>query len=232
MRSLQLLWHDFIDLIFPQACLACGGVLVESERLICTGCLISIPKTNSHQQAVPSLSNKFAGKIPIEQVFSYFTFEKSSRVQNLLHHLKYKNQPELGVLLGKSYGTNLREIGLHGKLDLIVSVPLHKDKQKQRGYNQSDCFAEGLSEALAVPWSGVALRRVVKTDTQTKKNRTERWQNVGGVFEIGHPNNVAGKRVALVDDVMTTGATIESAAITLLNAGCREVSVITIAAAM
>ena len=232
MKHLLSFWRDFIDLLFPRVCLACAGELVESEELVCTGCWATIPKTQSHVHALPALHAKFVGRVAVKQVFSYLSFEKSSRVQSLLHELKYRNQTELGILLGKFYGTDLRQIGFQDQLDLILSVPLHPKKHKQRGYNQSDLFAEGLSAALSVPWSGVALQRATYTTTQTNKNRAERWQNVTGVFVVPNAANVAGKRVALVDDVMTTGATIESAVVTLLNAGCREVSVITIAAVM
>ena len=140
-------------------------------------------------------------------------------------------EEEVGLVLGRWYGTELADYGLAADFELIVPVPLHPRKLAQRGFNQSDTFAEGLALGLAVPWSAGALRRTAHTDSQTRKNRAERWQNVATVFEAADPVAVAGKKVLIVDDVLTTGATLEACALVLLAAGCAEVSIATIACA-
>jgi ComF family protein len=147
-----------------------------------------------------------------------------------LHELKYRNKPEVGKYLGKIYGVDLKAGGFDKKIDLIIGVPLHPTKLKQRGYNQSDCIAEGLSEALEVPFETNAVKRLIHTASQTKKSRIERFQNVENIFEVIDFEMIKNKRIAIVDDVLTTGSTLESLGITLLNAEAKEISIVTIAA--
>lgn len=149
----------------------------------------------------------------------------------MLHHLKYKGHQEIGEILGSWYGSQLKEHEYDKQLDLIVPVPLHSHKLKIRGYNQSDSFANGLAQGLQIPWSAHALLRISDSATQTKKTRLERWQNVGEIFKVAEPGIILNKRILLVDDVMTTGATLEACALVLLGAGAESVSVAAIAAA-
>ncbi|MEZ4903561.1 MAG: ComF family protein [Spirosomataceae bacterium] len=171
------------------------------------------------------------GKVPVKAVLTFLKFEKKGKVQRLLHQLKYNNRSDVGQTLGRLYGAELKQTMLHEQLDILLSVPLHPRKLAQRGYNQSDTFAKGLSDSLGVDWSGQMLQRVKFTSTQTQKSRFERFENVAGIFELTQIEKIKGKRIALVDDVLTTGATLESAIATLLENGAKEVSVITIAAA-
>jgi ComF family protein len=182
-------------------------------------------------EQVDSISKKFWGKIPVSNVITYLKFAKKSKVQKLIHELKYRNKPEVGVFLGKLYGTDLKAAGFEKKIDLIIGVPLHPTKLLQRGYNQADSIAEGISMALDVPFDTKAVRRVIYTNTQTKKTRIERFQNVENIFEVTDAEKIKDKRIAIVDDILTTGSTIESLAAILLNEGCKEVSIVTIAAA-
>lgn len=223
--------NHLIDIIYPKTCEACREPLLGGEKLICTQCLISLPRTNSHVESDNLIERRFWGKTDISYVVSYLRFSKKSKVQRLLHQLKYKNKPELGVLLGELYGRDLKATAFDKNIDFIIGVPLHKEKEKQRGYNQADCIAQGLSKALEVPYSTSLARKVIRTDTQTKKSRFERYMNVKDAFEISDKEKVKDKRIAIVDDVLTTGSTIESFARTLLESGCAEVSVITIAIA-
>jgi ComF family protein len=158
-----------------------------------------------------------------------FKFVKGSRVQHLLHALKYKNQPELGVALGKMYGNDLLHAGYKGRFDLIVPVPLHSSRRRKRGYNQSEEFGKGLAEVLGVPCSDHVMERLVSTDTQTRRSRLNRWQNVSHVFRVTNTAAIAGKRILLVDDVVTTGATLEACGRALIDAGCMELSIACIA---
>lgn len=224
-------FKHFLDIIYPRTCEACGEALLGGENLICTNCMIDLPRTNSHIQRLDKVSNRFWGKIPVTDTITFMKFSKKGKVQKLLHELKYRNKPEVGKYLGKIYGVDLKAVGFEKKVDLIIGVPLHPTKFIQRGYNQADCIAEGLSEALNVPYETSAVKRLTHTSTQTKKSRIERFQNVENIFEVIDAEKIKNKRIAIVDDVLTTGSTIESLGITLLNAEAKEISVITIAAA-
>ncbi len=223
--------NHLVDIIYPKTCDACGEPLLGGEKLICTQCLVSLPRTNTHLQPDELIERRFWGKITVSHTIAYLRFSKKSKVQHLLHQLKYKNKPELGILLGELYGQDLKAAGFAKNIDLIIGIPLHIQKEKQRGYNQANCIAEGLSKALDVPYDATIARKVVNTETQTKKSRFERFMNVRDAFEITDKEKLKGMRIAIVDDVLTTGSTIESFATTLLESGCSEISVITIAIA-
>ncbi|CAH0996899.1 hypothetical protein EMA8858_03034 [Emticicia aquatica] len=221
----------FLDIIYPRCCEACGDTLLGGENLICIKCIVDLPRTNSHIESLEQISNRFWGKLLVSNTLTFMKFSQKGKVQKLLHELKYRNKPEVGRLLGKLYGVDLKTVGFENKIDVLIGVPLHESKQKQRGYNQADCIAEGLSVALNRPFECKAIKRNIHTDTQTKKSRYERFQNVENIFEVVDKDKIVGKRVAIVDDVLTTGATIESFGKTLLNAGAKDISIITIAAA-
>ncbi|MFT2009695.1 ComF family protein [Pontibacter sp. 13R65] len=228
------MWHDLLSLLFPRICHACKGVLTRGEKFICTDCNVRLPYTAYHLYggtAENALLKRFWGKVPVRFAFAYLHFMAKGRVQRLLHELKYRGAQELGDHLGYRYGSLLSDHQYREQLDLVLPVPLHHSKLCKRGYNQSDSFAQGLARAMQLPWSQQVLERTVHTATQTKKGRLERWQNVENIFMVREPALVQGKRILLVDDVMTTGATLEACALALLAAGCEEVSVATIAAA-
>jgi len=160
-----------------------------------------------------------------------FKFNKSGRVQHLLHEFKYKNHPEIGIVLGRVYAAKLIEINLNNAFDMIIPVPLHPLRKRKRGYNQSAKFAEGLSEKLNIPFSDDLMIRKMSTETQTRKTKLNRWENMSGVFGLNKPQIIQGKRILLVDDVITTGSTVEACAHVLLNEGCPELSIACIAEA-
>lgn len=222
--------RDFVALFFPRCCTGCQGALVRGEELICTNCMLELPRSYYHLEKENPFYNKFRGRLPVSQVITLFKFVKGSRVQHLLHALKYKNQPELGVALGRMYGNDLAKAGFTGKFDLIISVPLHSSRRRKRGYNQSEEFGKGLSEALGVPCRDNLMERVVSTNTQTRKLRLSRWQNVSNVFRVTQPVEIDNRKILLVDDVVTTGATLEACGQALVDAGCRELSIACIAA--
>lgn len=231
-RFTHTLVSDFTDLVFPALCLGCSRSLSANEKILCIGCRLNLPETKQHCEPYDqNLLNKFAGKVPIAFLASFVYFKKGSVVQKLIHQIKYKGQKEAAKELAAWYGYQLKtESSLITDVDLIVGVPLHKSRLNQRGYNQADWIAEGLSEALAIPTRTDVLIRKRFNSSQTRKNRMERWENVKTVFEVPHHREVTGKNIVIVDDVLTTGATIEACAIELLNAGCRSVGVLTIAA--
>lgn len=221
--------NDFVALFFPRFCRGCEEALVRGEDLICTKCLLELPRSNYHLERENPFYNKFKGRLPVMEVMTLFKFVKGSRVQHLLHAIKYRNLPELGVSLGRMYGHDLLGANYKDRFDIIVPVPLHKAKKRRRGYNQSEEFGKGLAEVLEIPCSDKIMERSVMTDTQTRKSKLNRWENVSEVFLVVNPGAVAGKRILLVDDVVTTGATLEACGVALLEAGCKELSIACIA---
>jgi ComF family protein len=225
---------DFVSLFFPSHCPACGDALVKGEEFVCTGCMLELPQTDHHLEPENDLFRRLSFRIPVRYAMALFRFSKSGRVQQLLHALKYRNHPEIGNALGRFYGLKILETGFFSDEDEIIPVPLHLARLRRRGYNQSARFASGLSDALGIPCAdGVLLRKKV-TESQTAKTKLSRWENMRGVFSLAEDSDAAhsvvGKRVILVDDVITTGATLEACAEVLVSGGCQELSIVCIAA--
>jgi ComF family protein len=223
--------RDFISLFFPRCCLACSESLVRGEEILCTNCLLELPRTNYHLQKGNPIEEKLFGRIPVKHAWAFLKFKKRGTVQHLLHQLKYNNHPEVGIALGKVFGKALADSGFDQSFELIVPVPLHWSRLRKRGYNQSSKFAEGLSSSLKIPWDESITIRRERTATQTKKSRMQRWENVKDVFTISQNDKILGKRILLVDDVITTGATLEACGQHLIAAGCAQLSVAVIAEA-
>lgn len=222
-------WNDFISLFFPVICLSCGKSLFRNEDSICTHCLYHLPRTDFHLNNDNPVAKIFWGRVQIEAATSFFTFSKRSNVQQLIHQLKYKGQKQVGVSIGNWYGHELRKSSVFPKVDLIIPVPLHKKKLKKRGYNQSACFAEGLASGMHIPTDPGILFRSSSSETQTKKSRFFRWKNVEQLFYVKNEQLLRHKHVLLVDDVVTTGATLEACAQALLKVEGVKVSIATIA---
>ncbi|AHM61233.1 amidophosphoribosyltransferase [Flammeovirgaceae bacterium 311] len=225
--------HHFWNLIFPRTCIVCSErVLVQGEENICTYCRARLPQTDHYLYPASNvLYQQLVVHLPLKYAFAYLIFTKSGRTQQLLHHLKYRNMPELGEELGRWYGAVLAEGAFQQHFDAVVPIPLHKDKLRKRGYNQSYHFALGLGVSLGLPvWAEVVVRKSA-SETQTRKSRLKRWQNVAEIFEVVEAEKVAGSRLLLVDDVITTGATVVSCAEALQAAGCSEISFAALATA-
>jgi ComF family protein len=237
MQAFQKIWDDFLSLFYPDLCLACQQVLVGSEKVLCTACLYELPLTGyalTPQQN--EVCSKFWGKVQVEYGLAYLYFRKATKVQRLMFALKYQGQPEIGSLLGELFGRELQragfeKAGLRGTFDYILPIPLHPRKQAKRGYNQSAYFAQGLSQGLQVEMRSDILVRKIETQTQTRKDRLARFENMKSVFAIENKESIEGKHLLLVDDVITTGATLESALTLLLAQGAAKVSVAAIAVA-
>lgn len=209
--------HDIVSLFFPRVCPGCGNLLYKNEEVLCLRCLANLPKTNFHLIRENAVEEIFWGRIKINHAVSFLYFAKDGLTQNIIHNLKYKGNQQIGVLMGTLYGQELKTAGIFDDLDVIIPVPLHWKKLKKRGFNQSEFFGKGLSTSLRVPQRPDLLARKVNTATQTKKTRAERLDNVSGVFEVTDKAFLENKHVLIVDDVITTGATLEATATTLLE---------------
>ena len=224
---------DFGAVVYPDYCPSCISYLEKNEDFICTKCKVKLPKTGSH---LPNADNKgiiqkFEGRVQLAHMLSYLYFKKGSNVQTLLHKLKYASQPLIGEKLGLWYGTELYEQGFKDVFDIVVPVPLHALRQKKRGYNQSEAFGKGLAEGLNIEQVTHAFVRTQYTNTQTKMQRMERADNVSNIFQINDFNALKYKRILLVDDVVTTGATLFEGVLALEKSQPKNISIATIAAA-
>jgi ComF family protein len=230
--SIKDLFLDFIHLIYPNNCLLCGKSLVKTESHLCLYCQFSLPKTNYHLQQNNPVEKRFWGKVTIEHATSLFYFQKGSSVQQLLHELKYRGNKEIGEMLGSHLGLELLQSTFYKDIDVIVPVPLHKNRYRKRGYNQSECIANGISSVLKKPVDTTTLIRTVETATQTKKGVFERWENMNGIFALADNQTFNNKHILLVDDVLTTGSTLEACARTIVDGQNKaRVSVVTLAVA-
>lgn len=230
--GLKQLAEDFIGLFFPKLCAACNGHLLRNEEAICMACLAAMPRT--HDELDPSenpAARVFWGRIRLRAAASGYVFVKGGKVQELVHNLKYNGRRDAGIAAGKIFGNDLKDLTPFNTVDAVVPVPLHPERLRKRGYNQAACFAEGLAAALNVPHLPEAIRRLSATETQTRKNRSERWENVEAIFALHAAEALAGKHILLVDDVITTGATIEACAAPLLQLEGTSVSVVSLAGA-
>ena len=229
MNHLEQGISDFLSLFFPELCVTCGKRLISQEKFVCFDCWHDIPATNFHLKPDNKVAQLFWGRVDLAAATAYFSYKKGSRYQQLIHFLKYKGLKELGYETGKKFGYQLLESPGFAEIDVLMPVPLHPKKKKKRGYNQSEWIANGIAEVLKKPVDTKTLHRKVFTSTQTKRNRYERWQNVEQVFGLVDPKSVENKHVLLIDDVVTTGATLEACAIHLLKQPGTKVSIATLA---
>ncbi len=227
--QISIWFENFLNLFYPRVCNACGRPLFKNEEVICTRCLFRLPQTNFHLHKENPVAKIFWGRLPLESATSFLFFNKGGRVQHLIHRLKYKNKPETGIYLGRLMGFQLMDSPMFSGVEVIIPVPLHPKKERIRGYNQSEVIGKGLEQSMKAVMDKDNLIRSVHTSSQTKKSRYSRWQNVKGIFEVRYPEKLQGKHLLLIDDVITTGATLESCAHTLLEVPGVKLSVASLA---
>ncbi len=220
-----------MHLFFPECCVGCGAGLTEAETVLCLGCQLLLPETGYHAHTLNETGQRLAGRIPFVFATSFAYFVPDGLLQQLLHGLKYRNRKDIGRFLGTRFGHALQEAGVCVGVDYIVAVPLHPEKERIRGYNQSIIIAEAMGAVLGVPVLDGVLVRTRHTESQTQKTRAERAANMEAAFAVRHSQSLAGKHVLLVDDVLTTGATLEACAQALLGVPGLSISIGTIALA-
>jgi len=219
----------FSHLFFPQICYACGSSLLGTDQLLCLRCLHELPYTRFEKYHHNPVERIFWGRLAIHEAASLFYFTKDSIVERLLHQLKYKGRREVGTYCGRLMGAALQKVERFKDIDGIIPLPLFRRKERERGFNQAKLLCDGLKEMINKPIMDDVILRIEATETQTHKNRIERWQNMEHRFEVEHPELLKGKHILLVDDVITTGATLESCAQELLGVENTRLSILTLA---
>jgi len=227
---MMTLLNDFYHLFFPNVCVVCGNSLVQGEEKICYDCLGDMPLTHTMYHDKNEVERRFYGKVEIERACSLFRFQKGGSVQRALHALKYKNQPEVGYVLGQYLGNELIKSNNYRDVQCITPVPLHWRKEKIRGYNQSYHIALGLSERIGLPIYDNIIK-IKENETQTKKGVFERWQNTLSVYQVKDVTLFQNNHILIVDDVLTTGSTLEACAHSILQVEGTKVSIATLALA-
>jgi competence protein ComFC len=220
---------DFVALFYPQVCAACGGELLQGEQHICINCILSLPYTGFAAQNPNPTQQAFWGRIELQAATSFLYFRQGNRTQKMMHRIKYKGDKELAQYIGGLMGDELKTLSSFKTIDAIIPVPMHKAKQRKRGFNQSEWFAKGLAKKLELPVITNTLLKTTATQSQTRKSRWQRWLNADEKYTVQNATTISGKHILLVDDILTTGATLEACAQTLqANAQC-SISIATMA---
>ena len=228
----QQFFKDITDLAYPSSCLGCGTPLTDNEKSLCINCLVKLGETGMHKTEPNEITELFFNKTPIVHGCAYYKYIKGGILQRLIHDLKYRGHPEIGVLLGTIAAQAIKKSEIFNGIDYIIPVPLHPRKLKTRGYNQSEKIAEGLSQVLNIPINTDILIKSFYNETQTKKHRIQRFINSQNLFSVKYLPEHEGKHYLIVDDVLTTGATLESCINEIKTIPGALVSVFTLARAM
>jgi ComF family protein len=220
---------DFISLFYPTYCNGCGRTLIRGEKHLCCHCLSNLPKTDFHTYKNNPIEMIFAGRVPIFRATSFCFFRYGNVIQTVVHQLKYNKNQAIGTYMGYLLGSYLLKEKEFASIDIILPIPLHPNKRKKRGYNQSECIGKGLAKIMSKEMDTTSLIRTVETSSQTKKTRYERVENTSGIFQVTSSEKLTNKHILLIDDVITTGATIESATQQLVSLIGTKVSVASLA---
>jgi ComF family protein len=228
MIQLNEIKESVLHLLFPHVCAGCGSDILNIETVLCMKCIDAIPETNFELHPNNPVEKTFTGRLPLVHATAQFYFTKESLMQHLMHQFKYKGNRELGLQFGNIMGEQLNRSGRFNDIDALIPLPLFPAKEKRRGYNQASLLCMGMAESMKIPVLEKAITRPQHTETQTKKGRIERWKNMEGKFVLTNPEQIKNKHLLLVDDVVTTGATLESCGHELQKAGNVKLSIATL----
>lgn len=223
------MFKSLINLLFPKVCLGCDSFLESNEAIICTNCRHELPLTNYHLETENELIKKFYGRIDLQFASSMIYYHKRGIVHELIHNLKYYKHQEIGAFLGNWYAEDLKNLEIIKTFDAIIPVPLHKKRLRERGYNQVETFGKSLSENLKIPYNDSILVRNIYSKTQTKKNFSGRTEVKQDIFDVNFTQENHGKHFLLIDDVITTGSTLEACARAVLKIPDAKLSIVSIA---
>ncbi len=229
LHKIKNITNDFLHLVYPCICIGCGSDVIDHGELMCSKCFAALPATGYFTYADNPMQQRFAGRIAVQHAASTYYFTTKSLIQNIVFAMKYRGNKEAGIFLGKQTGLALLQSNWHQEIDVIVPLPLNKRRLKQRGYNQAALIAAGIADVIKKPViEKVALRKVY-TETQTHKDRISRWQNMQYVFTITNAESLQGRHVLLVDDIVTTGATLEACGQNITAIAGAKLSIVTAA---
>lgn len=223
------MFQKLINVLFPKICLGCNAFLLSNEKVICTVCRHELPLTNHYVNPDNEAMKKFYGKVPIEFCSTFIYFQKKGIVQEMIHNLKYRGHQEIGTLLGEWSAEDLKNLPISKSFDVIIPVPLHKRRLRKRGYNQVTSFGKALSDQLEIPMNDSLLNRIVFSKTQVKKNLLGRTEVKENIFEATFTENHHNKHFLLIDDVLTTGSTLEACCRALLKIPGTKISILCMA---
>jgi ComF family protein len=230
--QLRSFCNSLLHFLYPSLCEGCRKALLPGEEVLCISCCMALPQTKYHHIELNETALRFAGRFPFIQATSFAYFIRDGVLQHLLHQLKYEGRKKNGLFLGHQLGASLRQTAWATGISCILPVPLHASKNRLRGFNQSDVIAKGLSQSLALEVETDILVRIRNTDSQTRKNRAERADNVADAFSVHRPEKIRDRHVLLLDDVLTTGATLEACSKAVLAVPGTSVSIATIGIAI
>jgi ComF family protein len=229
IAQLKNIFSSTMHLLYPHVCTGCGSDLLEKDNLLCLTCIHDLPHTNFASLPNNPVEKDFWGRINLEAAYSQFYFSKAFLIQHLIHQLKYKGDTKIGFYLGEIMGKTMLKSNRFSNSDALIPLPLFADKEHKRGYNQATVICNGISSVMNIPVLSGAVVRQHATETQTRKHRTERWENVKDSFKVAKPAELNGKNLLLVDDVVTTGATLEACGNVILSATDAKLSIATLA---
>ena len=227
--KIRTLWANFISLIYPKLCIVCGEPLIESEKFFCFACFLKLPKTDYHLMPENQAFERLSGKIALEKASSYFYYSKGGVAQKLVAEIKYRGNQNLGEWMGGFLAKDMISSGFFDDIDYLLPVPLHRSKEKKRGFNQAEKIAAGIAQVTNIPVETTHVFRVKANTTQTRKGRFDRWKNARNLFSQENPELFNEKHVLIIDDVLTTGSTLEAVAQSLLQSQGVKISILTLA---
>ena len=227
--KIRTLLANLISLLYPELCVICGEPLIENEKYFCFACFLKLPRTNYHLTPENQAIDRLAGKVSLMKASSYFYYTKGGVAQKLIAEIKYRGNQNLGEWIGRYLAKDMISSGFFQDIDCMVPVPLHRLKEKKRGFNQAKKIAEGISRITKIPLETTNVYREKANISQTGKGLFDRWKNTRYLFNIKYPDLFKKKHILLIDDVLTTGSTLEAVAQSLLKSQDIKISILTVA---